>query len=280
MNYTPPRPLSSEILRPLLIDCILRKGLHQTGNAAGAVFDLAKEKGLIDVAHPGPSFQGHGLLPGEEESVRILLWEFIMQGILVPGMDRPNPNLPWFSLTPYGSQCFKEGGEALPYDPDGYLKSLREEIANIDGDVLTYISESLQCFRRGLMLASTVMLGVAAERAALLMFDAFIEAHPDSRRDELHRKITKQRMFKTMYENFRKSFDALPKGYIPAEMSDDIEVQLDAVQSWIRSCRNDDGHPTGRTVSRDQAFANLQLFRPYCRRLFELQAHFHDHKIP
>lgn len=280
MNDVPERPLSSELLRPFVMESLLSGQLNQTGNAPGFVFERAKAAGLIDTTHPGSSYQGTRLLPREEESVRIILWEFIMQGILVPGMDAPNPNLPWISLTPYGKECLKSGGGPLPYDPDGYLQTLSEEIPGLDPDILVYITESLQCFRRGLMLASTVMLGVAAEKAALLLFEAFIDAHGDaSRKEELNRKITKQRMFKTMYENFRKYLDALPKSYLPSNIAEDLEVQLDAVQSWIRTCRNDAGHPTGRTIRREQAFANLQLFRPFCRRLYDLQAHFQSNPI-
>ncbi len=280
MNDFPSRPLSSEVLRPLLIHCLMKGNLNQMGNAPDAVFNAAKEKGMIDTSRQGGHFPVNHLIPLEDEALRILLWEVIIQGIIVPGMNSSNPNLPWISLTDFGRKCLEGGGDILPYDPDGYLGALKDDVPDLDSDVFLYISESLQAFRRGLMLASTVMLGVAAEKAALLMFEAFISAHKsDSKREELRRKISNQRMFKTMYENFRKQFDSLPKRYFPADFVEDIEVQLDGVQSWIRMCRNDAGHPTGRTIRRDQAFANLQLFRPYCKRLHELRNHFANNQI-
>lgn len=276
----PERPLPSEILRPLILECLLSGEARQMNNVSSHVFNLAKKKGLIDVTRPGPSYQNTNLKPEEEEIVRVILWEFIIQGLIVPGKDAANPDFPWISLTPYGQQCLKGGGDLLPYDPDGYLRTLDDEIPSLDSDIKVYIAESLQCFRRGLMFASTVMLGVAAEKAAILLFDAFIQAHTKkSKKEELERKIVKQRLFKTRYDNFRAQLASLPRTYLPAELADDLEVQLDGVQSWIRTCRNDAGHPTGKTIRRAQAFANLQLFVPYCRRMYDLLRYFEKHPI-
>ena len=39
-----------------------------------------------------------------------VFWEFIIQGIIAPGSNLSNPNLPWFHITDYGRKVLDSGG--------------------------------------------------------------------------------------------------------------------------------------------------------------------------
>ena len=104
-----------------------------------------------------------------------VLWEFMIQGIIAPGLNTSNPNFPWFRITAHGQKVLA-AREFLPHDSTGYLDRFREEITDFDPTVYAYLSESLNCFTRGCLIASVVMLGVASERAFLLLCDSALEA--------------------------------------------------------------------------------------------------------
>jgi hypothetical protein len=154
-------------------------------------------------------------------------------------------------------------------------------IPNLDEIIEMYITEALQAFGAGLMFSSTVMLGAASERGAYLLFTSFVEAIKNSaRREKLEKKILEQkRSYKEAFENFRSELANLPKPYLPGDLKNDLEIQIDGILNWIRVCRNDAGHPTGRKIERPLAYANLQLFIPYCCRIYDLINHFVQNPI-
>jgi hypothetical protein len=102
-------------------------------------------------------------------------WEFVVQGVVAPGKDFSNPNLPWFHVTEYGKKVLA-AGEFLPHDPTGYLQRFRTQVGTPDPTVEVYLSESLDCFTRGSFIASVVMLGVASERAFLLLCESLLSS--------------------------------------------------------------------------------------------------------
>jgi hypothetical protein len=104
-----------------------------------------------------------------------ILWQMIVEGLLAPGMDPNNLHLPWFHITRHGHDVLV-AGEPQPYDPTGYLARLRERVPLLDPTVTAYLAESLETFRKGNYVASTVMLGIAAERVFLLLCETLAGA--------------------------------------------------------------------------------------------------------
>ena len=72
------------------------------------------------------------------------------------------PNLPFLRATEYGLQCFV-AGELTAHDPDDYLMKLKAACPTIDEITLLYAAEALGTFRAAKYLATSVMIGVAAE---------------------------------------------------------------------------------------------------------------------
>src|SRR6266566_3517969 len=53
-----------------------------------------------------------------------VFWLLVGEGILSPGMDYHNPDLPWFHITAYGHTVLASL-KPQPYDPTGYMTGLR-----------------------------------------------------------------------------------------------------------------------------------------------------------
>ena len=128
------------------------------------------------------AFKGHGIELDENDLITVeqIIHEFYFEGILVPGV-KPDPDatyqggtlvFPRYHLTEYGKKVVSTT-EYQPHDPDGYLARIRADIPKIDDVIIRYLEESLSCYRKNLLLAAAVMLGCAAEKAVLLLVQAY-----------------------------------------------------------------------------------------------------------
>ncbi len=61
---------------------------------------------------------------------------------------------------------------------------------------------------------------------------------------------------------------------MPGELADGMSLTLDSVLDVLRTYRNDADHPTGKRISRDDAFINLQMFVRYLQKLYALKNFF------
>lgn len=274
--------MEEEVLRALLFETLRRNPRTQILSIIRVAEEIAREKDLF----PDPSTAPHlnpryyrekRFNPQDEMKLRELIWEFLFQGILTVGMDSANTDLPFVRVTDYGKKCIEEG-QILPHDPDGYLKTLKEEVPDIDPIIIMYISEALQTFRRGCYLASIVMLGCAAEKTFLLLLEAMKNAisNQDSR-SRFESKIS-GRMINSKIEEFEKRLSSF-KGDLSEDLRDNLDVLLNGIFTLIRMTRNEVGHPTGRVMKRNETFAQLQMFVPYCKRVYDLILWLKEHKI-
>ena len=162
----------------------------------------------------------------------------------------------------------------LPHDPDGYLQRLKIAIPTFDTIAEMYLAEALQTFLRANYFATAVMAGVASERLMLLMIDSVKNALNSPQKQAKCEQATKGKPIKRQYDEFRKRID--PIAGFPPDLSDVLPIYLDGIYNFIRTYRNDAGHPTGRRVEREEAFAVLQLFPSYSKvayRLMDWLAH-------
>ncbi|MFA6072779.1 MAG: hypothetical protein WC758_01570 [Candidatus Woesearchaeota archaeon] len=267
--------LSYEELRALVLEYLKKSKETQILNILWGVDALALQKGFYSTSPTYySSTSGEHKIPKEDrEDVRLIINEFLIEGILSWGINESNPNPPFLKVTRYGEECLKYN-QPQPYDPEGYLKYLKTEIPNLDNTIYVYMAESLNAYLKGLMLSSTVMLGCASEKAFLLLKENFLL----SISDDIKRKSIENKMswgIKKQFEEFRIHLKQI-KSNLPKDMSDDLDIQLDGVFNFIRNCRNDVGHPSGRNIEKSLAFNNLRLFVPYCKRIYELIEYFKD----
>jgi hypothetical protein len=267
-----------EELRPLVLEAINIRShsSFQIVDLINSVEELARKKGLYPqvTQYKVVGASSTRYMPGEDrEKVRQIIWSLILEGVLVPGSDEYNASLPFLRVTDYGRKCL-EAGQILPHDPEGYIEKLRQQVPEIDETIVIYVTEALQTFLRGNFLASAVMLGVASERAILLLIEAFINSISNlEKREKIQKKIEQTFSILKRFELFRKNIEPL-KNVLRNRVADDLDIILDGIFNLIRITRNDAGHPTGKKIDRTQAFANLRLFIPYCKRIYELIDYF------
>ncbi len=122
--------------------------------------------------------------------VHEILWELLVQGILAPGMNASNLDLPYLHVTEYGLKVI-QGNKTVPYDYDGYMANLEQTSDRpMDPPLDVYLRQSVLLFGGGHFLASTAMLGIAIERCV----DLIAEAYKNLWQDETVKRAFEQRM--------------------------------------------------------------------------------------
>ena len=269
-----------EELRPLVLQALKSKPETQIIEVINQTETIARTKGFYKDSQPyrylGYSTE-HYMPQEDREKVRQIIWNLILQGVLTPGINEFNPDLPFIRVTDYGHECLKSM-EILPHDPDGYLGYLHKEIPQIDDTIVMYVTESLQTFLTGNLLASTVMLGGASEKAVLLLIESYANAISDENEKRRFEQSIERFGILRKFQELRKRLNSIRRK-LPRPISDDLDIQLDGIFNLIRNCRNDVGHPTGRKIDRRLAFSNLQLFIPYCKRVYDLIQYFNQTSI-
>jgi hypothetical protein len=264
MEYEELRPYVLSFLRstsdsePLQILTVVR-GVETRLQEAGFYGDQPEWLSGLTGAHRAPE--------EDLEKIRQIASELLNQDILVWGWNLENPGPPFLRITGYGRASL-QSDEPLPHDPDGYLAYLKREVPIVDDTILVYVTEALQGFLRGLMLSSTVMLGAAAEKAFLLLIEAYTNSITDLPRKERFVRKTSG-VIKRKLDGFRSEVPSF-RTRLPSPLLDDLDIQLDGIFNLIRTCRNDAGHPTGRRIDRQLVYANLRLFVGYCKRAYGL----------
>ncbi|HWN99581.1 MAG TPA: hypothetical protein VNS63_09960 [Blastocatellia bacterium] len=119
---------------------------------------------------------------------REVWWGLQSNGILAPGKDPNNDDLPNFHLTPL-SGVFIQTGEWPVYDPDSYLARLIRTTANPDSTVLAYLAEGLRSFKSGNFVASALMVDIAAERAFILLCQSTLDSLANAKEKAEFKKI-------------------------------------------------------------------------------------------
>jgi len=193
-----------------------------------------------------------------------VFWQFVSEGIVAPGLNASNRNLPWFHVTEYGRSVVAHG-EYQPHDRDGYLQRLSARNPNVDPTVLAYLEESLETFTRGNRVASMVMLGVAAERVfdlvceSLLSSSAMSDKEKGTLADHMKRARLKPRL-EYVHQKLARIQDANTPGF-----PESAALMVTAMYDIIRAQRNDLGHPQEKPprLDADVANARLQMFAGY-----------------
>jgi hypothetical protein len=194
-----------------------------------------------------------------------VFWQLIIEGVLSPGLTPSDPNLPHFHRTAYGKKVIA-ATDYEPHDQTGYLARLRSRIAQPDDTVFAYLEECLQTFVRGNLVASMVMLGVAAERVFDLVCDALLPALADPTEHAALSKVLDRYAMKPkvdwVHDKIRRIQHQTPR---PTGFPENAALMVTAIYDMIRSQRNDLGHPRDLPprLGRGDAHANIQIFPRY-----------------
>lgn len=200
--------------------------------------------------------------------VREVVQELINNGFLYPGTaGDQNSGLPWLTITTHGKEAFVIDNW-LPYDPEGYVRALKQTVARIDDVTVSYVAESVAAFNRSHLLSATMALGVASENLMLTLIEVYANWLTEPRKTRFRNRI-EDRWISTQYREFKKEFSS-DVGQLPAELRGDWETYLDGIFNFVRLNRNSAGHPTGKQMSSKVVYANLQIFADYAAYIFKL----------
>src|SRR5205823_14447979 len=110
-----------------------------------------------------------------------------------------------------------------------------------------YLKEALKSYEQECFLASSVMLGGAAEDTTLDVAASFASWQGKSA-EKLEKVLENPRQFYVYkLQEFEKRITAVKRS-LPPEFSENLELKFTTVLQLIRLTRNDAGHPTGKRV--------------------------------
>jgi hypothetical protein len=220
-------------------------------------------------AKPGENLHlgTHELHPHDAELVRDVFWDLFRQGFITLGMNDGNPQWPFFRLSHFGENTLKTQSPYGFHDTGSFLTLVRAEVPDISPEAVTYLTEAVSAFYAGCLLASCVMLGVAAEAEFLRLAEV---ASNNPTRGQIFSVVNKQVPIRQKLAKFQECLRPLiPR--LPYQATEDLDTNFVMIQSVLRIARNDAGHPTGSTPRREQVYVYLQLFVPFARQLMRLR---------
>ena len=143
------------------------------------------------------------------------------------------------------------------HDTNSYISLITNAVPDLLPEARMYLEEAVAAFYSGCFLAATVMLGVAAEAEFLRLIEV---AKKNPQIGELFAAAAKEKFIRGKIEAFRKGL-APHLRTLPKTVTEDLDININAVQSVIRIARNEAGHPSGaQPSSREQVYINLQIF--------------------
>jgi len=206
------------------------------------------------------------------ELVTQTLWSLLGRGLVYIDISQSAPENWEWRLTNAGTSAAKDE-QFNPDDPERYLLRLQSNVPAISELVLMYASESVRCYTHESYLASAVMLGVASEAAFLEMAQASV-IWLQGAGEKLGKVLNNPReVYVKKFEEFRKRVEPR-KGDLPPELADGMSLTFDSVLDLLRISRNEAGHPTGKSVSREDQYISLQMFGRYLQKLHDLRSFF------
>lgn len=137
--------------------------------------------------------------------------------------------------------------------------------------------ESIRTYNINQLLSSTITLGCASERALVILIETYEQTFIDNDAKSSFSKKVSGKFIKAQFDEFDKSFRSIMSS-LPYELRENYTNTLTGVFQMIRYNRNNAGHPTGKSVEKETLFANLQVFIPYCKYIYDLIQYFKTNK--
>ena len=143
----------------------------------------------------------------------------------------------------------------------GYLRRLSEKVPQADATVLAYLTESLHSFRHGDRVASTVMLGIAAERVFLMLCESLAAALASPAEQKEFAKLLGRFAMNPKLQWVHQKIQAIKAPGFP----ENANIMVTAIYDFVRGQRNNLGHPreVPPAVTQEDAFVNIQVFPRY-----------------
>jgi hypothetical protein len=220
-----------------------------------------------------------GFTDDDVDRVYEIFYELSLERIIVPGNGGHAYQWPFYRLTSHGSQVLKDPSDAT-YDPDGYVRRLKERVPAVDSVVVFYVQHAVTCFQYRLLPPAAVMLGCASEKMFLDFTDVFVSAlSKQTEQDKLKKELEKARGIKQKYDAVWKRLTPR-RNQLPSKLEESLEERLASVFYQVRKVRNDAGHPTGYAPTTEEVHGNLILFPGYVEFIYGLIQYLTGNPLP
>ncbi|MGE3293175.1 MAG: hypothetical protein AB7I59_18265 [Geminicoccaceae bacterium] len=263
----PIQPHTYEEVRDVVVDVL--HGGEQTQYGASQFESLKLSVREVFARRAGQAGQASLLPrnPQDDELVRDVFWDLFRQGAITLGLDNVNPNWPFFRLSYFGARTIGSQSPWRFHDTSSYLAVVRREAPDISDQAAVYLDEAVQAFYAQCLLASSVMLGVAAEAEFLRLLDVAATRPTVGSRfaSAMNEKFVRQKIAK-----FLPALTAIASR-LDRQATEDLETNFAPIQSVLRIARNEAGHPRSTAPHRENVYVNLQLFIPFARQLMRLR---------
>jgi hypothetical protein len=200
---------------------------------------------------------GVGLADDPSQQILLTVWHDLFRtGVLSPGHNLDNPNLPFYHLTAQGAAAMAQLSRD-PTNPAGYMAHL-QAVGPLNPVATSYITEALAVYSAACYRATAVMVGCAAESLVLEIRDALV-AKLKAKGQSASAKLQDWRA-KTVLDQLAKEIDQR-LATLPRPLQEEYSAYWPAFTGQIRMARNDAGHPTSiEPVTGDTVHASLLIF--------------------
>jgi hypothetical protein len=265
-----------EQMKAFLLEFLKSKREGQYHDVVAGVIGIAIRVGALvptkpDVGRGNLERVGHEDREAVGEHVRELMWELLVQGIIVFGISDGAPGWPWYRVTRYGAAVV-DGQGPQPYDPNGFMREFRRVNPTADPVIIDYLEEALRAFHHGCQKSTSVMIGAASEQAILLLHEAFGNAIVDPVKKAAYEKKSGDKMIHGKYKVLKANLDLLVASKtLRGELADIVSGHLTGAFDLIRRWRNASGHPElVQKIDPDTNFLTLRVFTEYVRSVYLL----------
>ncbi len=208
-------------------------------------------------------YERHDVLTLQE-----ILWELLVQGVLAPGKNSLNLNLPFVHLTAFGVQCL-EVDTILPHDPDGYIERLQAACGeDVDPLLIETTREALLAYLAGRYPSSAVMLGRSAWILLHRLGEALIEHGRGTGRGVRRLEAARHRPRRLASTALR----AIGFRDLAPELVEDGQQRLRGLRILLEASHRDDGRPPLPRIDRETTHGYLLLFPQQCQIVYHLVA--------
>ena len=257
-------PHNYEEIRSAVVDILLgieEPSVSQFGRLPSAVHQVLSLRAGEDPSTLRQSNQ-------DEELVRDVFWDLFRQGVITLGMNNTNPNWPWFRLSHFGQKTLASQSPWRFHDTSSYLALVLREAPDLSKQAAVYLEEAVQAFYAQCLLASCVMLGVAAEAEFLRLLEDCGKLPKIGNRFS---RASNERMISEKIKKFLVVIGDIRTSLDNKQATEDLDINFFNIQSVLRIARNEAGHPSPSNPSRENVYVHLQLFIPFVRQLFRLK---------
>ena len=224
-------PHSYEEIRNVIVDILLGKEqLHYPTNQFSSLVSGVNEVFARRAGQAGPV----GQLPSnpqDAELVRDVFWDLFRQGTITLGLNNSNPMWPFFRLSYHGQRTLASQSPWRFHDTSSYLELIRREVPDISEQANAYLDEAVGAFYADCLLASSVMLGVAAEAEFLRLLDVAVNRPTvgNKFRPAMKKKFIRQKITK-----FLPTLTAIAPS-LDRQATEDLDTNFAPIQSVLRT---------------------------------------------